>query len=1094
MKYEMIRSLTLAILILFAGFSSFALRAAEDNWTLFQKACATMEQADSAAIGRDYPRALALYQDALKVFESIRETTPNWNRNVMSYRIALSKRKISSMERSISEQKAKPVLPGKQQKTPSRTTSAIAEARELRAALESARKQLDAQKEELLRGKKALEQVEALSKERIRLEKEISSLRLRLETMENQGKDSPLLQEQRRLLEAEQKKSASLQVRLTQASQRAAEMEKKLAEIESVSAKAGGAEQDLENLTKKLEAANADLARLYEQNQKLQASNKQLAETSKRERDEAERRLAERSRECERLLEDVRRLRSGKDAAEFDKDLTERYAALKKENDELTGKIDRLSRLLDEKTMELGAAQDESLRLSNALADLSKRNEKLTESFETLKLDRNALETELQTARSEQSRTQVRIKELEAELTRFAEKINAGATMDSMHKELVENLRKELEAARAESARTQEKRDQALKDLNSLQTKFASLSKDAEAFKETASEREKDVVALKTETEKMKSRIAELEKRPDASAEEVQKMQKRVAVLSDSLADAQSELKRMQEQLEDAQKKASTLEAGLAEKEKAETRISSEHSAAKAEWEEKTNALRKELDLLKVELANAKADREKLLSSAEKDWKNAESLAKDNSALKQQISSLEFQLNEQKNALEKRSRELDAANALLKDGAAEELAESRKKSEDEIAALKAQIARLSVPDDAQRNAARLKQLNEIQEETIAKLNKEKIEAAEQRRHLEQNLISTQAQLEKIKIDMAANPDLKQANLQLRECRNRLEQAAEEKKKLEESLKNLDKLHEELKIANQALSAEKDDLISKIRRMDMELDLYRKNPNAYGLSELKKKNETIEALLQERKAQSDELLRLRSMLDDQKAATSGAKKEAAAMKELAQKAIDESDWLRSELESYVKADPNAKKLPPKTALPSDQREATLGDLLQKQSDESRPLESKPSSSESEKENASSAQAKPAEPNRMPTQARQPQKTAPVVAQPADETIRPAGKSASPLEAEKKMREELAAGERLENANELNDALWRYLQAADVAPENPEPQFALARLHLKMKQPDRAQRAYEKALRLGGERDRAMEERIENDVKNMPKPEF
>ncbi len=1084
------RSLLLTILLAAFCLALTGELGAEDNWTLFQKACTTMEQADSAATGLDYDRALVLYQEALKVFESIRESAPNWNWNVVSYRIALSKRKIAAMERTLSERKPAPASDQNEPIRPKRSarssSTTVAEANELRSALNEARKRLAVQAEELAQAKKAAEQTETLSRERIRLEKEIAVLRLRLDAAERQGGESPLLEEQRKLLEAEQKKSSSLQVRLTQATQRLAETEAKLQELESATRKIDGADKDLQRLSAALQSANEDLAALRDRNRNLEAEAKRSLEAAERKQAETERLLDERTRECERLLADLKKLRSGMSETDFDKTMLERFRKLQDENVALSKQVASLSNALSDKGMELGAAQDENLRNSNAMAGLAKRHDELTDSFAKLKAEQEILNKTAQSAQTELRKARSRISELESELGRFATKINEGAAMDSTRREVAERLNKDLVAARAELTQVKERREKALSDLAAVQAEMQKLTAESDAAKRIASEREEEIAKWKQEAERLNRRIAEIQKLPQEALKEKEHLQTKTETLSASLSEAEKRLEDMKKELDAARTKTASMETRIAELEKEKRQTAPSNAVVDAaEWKEKTDALSKELELVKIELANAQSDREKLIENATTDWKNAESLAKDNQDLKKQLAALEYRLTEQKNNAERMEQELNAANALLKEGAAAEFAEKQRAAEKEIANLKAQIARLSVPDDAMRNVNRLKQLNEIQKETIEKLNKEKTEALEQRLHLEKNLISTQAQLEKTKIELASNPELKRANLQLHAAQEQLEQVKQEKRKLEESLKDLNELYEEMKAGNQSLTATREELLTKLRRMDTELDLYRKNPNAYGSAELKKKDETIEVLLRERKSQQDEVLRLRTLLEDQKAETSGAKKEAAALRVVSQKAIEEADWLRSELDAYVKSDPNAKTLPPKTILPDEKQSgADSQSSAARKADATADTRVKqPMKKESSVSREGSTEKTFGEPRTADST-------------PLSSSATSYADSADELSPEnlKKMNDELSEGSRLEAENNLNDALWLFLSAADIAPKRPEPQFALSKLHLKLKQPDKAQRAYEKALRFGGDRDISLERRIEEDLKNMPKPEF
>lgn len=67
---------------------------------------------------------------------------------------------------------------------------------------------------------------------------------------------------------------------------------------------------------------------------------------------------------------------------------------------------------------------------------------------------------------------------------------------------------------------------------------------------------------------------------------------------------------------------------------------------------------------------------------------------------------------------------------------------------------------------------------------------------------------------------------------------------------------------------------------------------------------------------------------------------------------------------------------------------------------------------------------------------------------------------------------------------EKEKKFDNALWLYLQAADVNPANPAPQMAIAFLHCYYEDFVSAGKAYEKALRLGGAKNEKLEEILNN----------
>jgi tetratricopeptide (TPR) repeat protein len=211
------------------------------------------------------------------------------------------------------------------------------------------------------------------------------------------------------------------------------------------------------------------------------------------------------------------------------------------------------------------------------------------------------------------------------------------------------------------------------------------------------------------------------------------------------------------------------------------------------------------------------------------------------------------------------------------------------------------------------------------------------------------------------------------------------------------------------------------LNAKIQRLEREVELRRRDPQAAGSAELQEKNDSISELLKERAALDEEVAKLKAELDDERALSSRYKKTMNAARTVAEAAIVESRTLRAELNTYRRNDPDPK--------PDISR-----------TEDSIPEELKP----------------------------------------MFEDIL-AGKEVKPtVSVDKgKFDEAMREAQKAENAKDFSTALWHYLIAADVDPSSSVAQLSLARVHYALKHAETAMKAYEKALQLGAKRDPNLE---------------
>ena len=304
---------------------------------------------------------------------------------------------------------------------------------------------------------------------------------------------------------------------------------------------------------------------------------------------------------------------------------------------------------------------------------------------------------------------------------------------------------------------------------------------------------------------------------------------------------------------------------------------------------------------------------------------------------------------------------------------------------------------------------------------MEKLTAEKNASSEALAKANKDLVSAQAQLEKIRIDQAANSEVRKLEESLADANALLKKSNDEKAAAEKTLAASQERVVALQNTLSGLLSKQTDLNAKLQRQEKELELRRKDPKAAEAAELKQKNDSIAELLKERASFDDEIANLKAQLEDERALSSRYKKTMNAARSVAEAAITESQALRAELDTYRRNDPNAKPAIGKT-------EDTIPEELK----------------------------------------------------PMFEDIMAGNAGKTTLEIDKlKFEDAMKAAQQAENIKDFSTALWHYLTAADADPTNSDAQISLARVHYAMKHTENALKAYEKALKLGAKRDTALE---------------
>ena len=367
------------------------------------------------------------------------------------------------------------------------------------------------------------------------------------------------------------------------------------------------------------------------------------------------------------------------------------------------------------------------------------------------------------------------------------------------------------------------------------------------------------------------------------------------------------------------------------------------------------------------------------------------------------------------------NRKLEAGEAVRKSLEAENksLADSKAASDKEIADLKAQIAKFSVPaagDDSE--LAKQKELNASLSASVEKLTAEKAAASEELAKANKDLVAAQAQLEKIKIDQASNSEVRKLNESLADANALLKKSTAENEALTKESIAIKDRNEALQNTLSNVLTTQAQLNAKLQRLEKEVELRRKDPKAAESLELQQKNDSIAELLKERTETEQQTAELRAQLDDERALSSRYKKTMNAARVVAEAALAEAKTLRAELDTYRRNDPDAK---PEIAKTEDSIPDELMPMF---------------------EDIISGNAE--------------------------------GKTSLPVD-KLKFEDAMKAAQQAENAKDFTGALWHYLTAADADPTNATAQLSLARIHYALKHAENALKAYEKALQLGAKRD-------------------
>ena len=616
-------------------------RLSARSWETWREGFEASEAGEAALIAGRNEEAAEYYKRALRAFKNVKKNNPNWNKNVINYRISLAEKRLNTALRRLEFQRTGSHEPASVPSgtaaggasiphTPSDPQSEIAA---LRRALKEAEDRNAPLQKDAERGRLASGQVAGLIADKKETEAKYSTLLLQYEALKkqadasaagNSGLEKAYKEEQFRS-EALKKLVADLRKELDNAREQLRASEKELSARDEKIAKADAAMASAARTEKLLADVRRDLADLQKtvlaQREKNEARQKELSAA-----------LKEKIEECTRLEGELKKLRQGAAPEETVRKLQAEADELRRDKQSLSEKYSALEKELRALNDRLSTSDSLGEAAKKMIASLNAKNAELTASADALKKKTAELEKKRSESAAKIASLEKTNSEQKAQIAALAAKVNktpVTGTTDSdtalvkkdmeLQKLTAENESlatrvKELEKSLAEAKGTQ-KTDETKTAVAVVPVPGGSAPADSD-LQARLKERE-------TEIESLKKTLGE----KDAEAEQMQKsltgLNEQIRELTASLENQKNELQAFLAEKsksdEDTRKLSRDLlnTQALLEKAKLEAQDTSKIRAAERErdeWKLKSETASKQTEELRVVLT----DREKAAEIAGK--------------------------------------------------------------------------------------------------------------------------------------------------------------------------------------------------------------------------------------------------------------------------------------------------------------------------------------------------------------------------------------------------------------------------------------------------------------------------------------------
>ena len=829
-------------------------RVSRELWDIWRQGFEYYEKGEMKMISGKYAESLPLYQKSLESFQEVRRQNPQWNRNVIEYRMNLCRRRLMTAKRRADDaaDEAKRALnrsnlpvrtatsspAATQTMVPAATSTAVTTAagqdldRRLRRAIQEndlRKKQIEELQRELARMRPgaaradaAQQQIRGLMAERTNLENQLASIKLQLEKIQaEQRKNSPRTAELERLLTAEQNKSSAYAKAFRERSAAHAKLEEQLRVLTAEHARKTA---QYEELNRKYSVEQQASGNMVRQNAEKLNSLSVSLKKSQAETARLKSQLAQKNREYEKSADELRKLRAGRlSADELTKKVEADALALRQENAKVKAELETLrsgraaleTRISDLSTEVAKLRKDLVINIeqrndfARANDSISKQFGELEISFRKLRDENNAIRKQLDAA----------VKEREM----LAAKVNDR---------LSESLRNQLAAARQEVERLTAERNAAAREIAQLK-QFG------------------DPAVLKADAATARSKQAEAEQLRSSLEVKLAEERRKLAAASAALAASQGEVAVLETKMKNLQLEAGRSAAEVKMNESSLTRLT-------AELKNKND------QLLKAAAETEQLRKRQLELAAQLDKATANGIA-----MRKQHEELAAQLSKATaNGIAMRKQNDELAARLQQSGAEpaalrlqnEQLAAQLQKTKTELAAIRRQNEQASA--QLAKAGEKEKQLLEQQTRLTAQMER-------QRRSSDLALQESLAERDKLQSQLKAyeNDPYRNPSDLIRDFRRQIADAETRKKVLTQE-------NAELRTEGETLRKQMADSAARNQSLQTEKESLRKQ--VAELENARKKDQTVIAgmvpipVLKENQAKYDALAQKQAALEKDKA--------------------------------------------------------------------------------------------------------------------------------------------------------------------------------------------------------------------------------
>ncbi len=672
------------------GSNSANTKLSQKFWDEWRTGLEAYEAGETALLAGRNEEAADNYKRALQAFQNIRKNNPNWNKNVINYRISLADRRLKTALRRMDYQTAQAQGAIDAEKALSEQKSANDRIAELQTSLaESERINADLRRA-AEQGKLASQQVAGLLRDKKDLDAKYAALLLQYNELKKSAdsatEGSTALEKS---LRAEQSRSEALMKVVDDLREENRKFQKALEEAKDTLAEN---QKKLDKNTEELAAAEKTAELLDDMQKKYAARDKELNDAInelKRNLKETEEKLAAKTKECDTF-------RQGKDTAV--KKLAEETDRIRKESDNLKKEIAELKKEMMAKDAKLIAASDKEVNQNSMIASLNQKNKDLTKQTENLNSKLAEQATAAENSRKQLATLTAENQKLQNELKLLADRVNK-LPVDTASGE-AEKLKAAMEIKKLTAENAAQKNE------------IASLKPLAESMKKELDSVKKELDAVKKELAAEKAKPAPAPVADPAQTAKIAELEKSKKELMTSLQTVTDEKNRLAELNKKNQKDLLNTQA-LLEKAKLEAMDDTELRAAEKardEWKRKQETTEQSRIALETKLKEQQTAAQKLND-------NVKALEKTRDDLTKKLQRITTELDSWK----KGQNTVSAAEMKKQTQALDAIAKDLKERNDECAALKAKLK--TAETDAARYQYHLQQARTVTEKAMEESRK-----------------------------------------------------------------------------------------------------------------------------------------------------------------------------------------------------------------------------------------------------------------------------------------------------------------------------------------------------------------------------------